>query len=125
MADRMHAGRLYQAVAFDKPVQQSDGQGGTINGWEQQFECRAHYRYLRGGESVQAARLEGRQPLIITVRSSSETQQVQTDWRIRDVRTGEFDVNGDWTGVVYQIKAVNPTDDRRFLEILAESGVAG
>lgn len=115
MADPLGAGDLYYRVAFDKPVEQSDGQGGTINGWEEHFQCLAHYRFLRGGETVQAARLEGRQPLIITVRSSSETRQVQTQWRIRDARSG----------TVFQVKAVNPTEDRRFLEILAESGVAG
>lgn len=111
----MRADRLHEHIAFDKPVEQSDGQGGTVNGWQEQFQCRAHYRFLRGGESVQAARLEGRQPLVITVRSSSETRQVETQWRIRDVRTG----------TVFQVKAINPTEDRRFLEILAESGVAG
>jgi len=109
------AGKLHHRIAFDKPVDQSDGQGGTVNGWQEQFQCRAHYRFLRGGESVQAARLEGRQPLVITVRSSSETRQVKTEWHIRDVRTG----------TVFQVKAINPTEDRRFIEILAESGVAG
>jgi SPP1 family predicted phage head-tail adaptor len=105
---------LQNSIAFDEPSEVSDGQGGTIFGWQERYRCRAHYRYLRGGETVQAARLEGRQPVIITVRASSETRQVRTEWRIRDTRTGtEFNIRG-----------IVPTEDRRFLEITAESGVA-
>jgi len=115
MADRMASARLYEHIAFDMPTQVSDGQGGTVDDWEEQFQCRAHYRSPRGGETVQAARLEGRQPMGITVRSSSNTRQAKTEWRIRDVHTG----------TVIQIKAIQRTEDRRYLEILAESGVAG
>lgn len=105
---------LQQSIAFDEPTEVSDGQGGTILGWQERYRCRAHFRFLRGGETVQAARLEGRQPVIVTVRSSSETRQVKTEWHIRDARTG----------TLYNVRGITPTDDRRFLEILAESGVA-
>lgn len=114
MAIAISAGKLYERIAFDAPTETSDGQGGIIQGWQERYCCHAHYRFLRGGETVQAARLEGRQPVIITVRASSETRQVRTEWRIRDTRTGtEFNIRG-----------ITPTDDRRFIEILAESGVA-
>jgi len=105
---------LQQSIAFDAPTEVSDGQGGVIQGWQERFRYRAHYRFLRGGETVQAARLEGRQPVVITVRASSETKQVRTEWRIRDTRTG----------TLYNIRGITPTDDRRFIDILAESGVA-
>lgn len=114
MARSMSAGKLYESIAFDAPSEVSDGQGGTIFGWQERYRCRAHYRYLRGGETVQAARLEGRQPVVITVRASSETSQVKTEWRIRDTRTG----------TEFNIRSIVPTEDRRFLEITAESGVA-
>lgn len=116
MADRMHAGRLYQAVAFDKPVQQSDGQGGTINGWQEQFECRAHFHLMRGGETVQASRLQGQQPVIVTIRASSDARQIEPGWRIRDARSG----------TIYQVKEPpRLTEDRAYFEMLAMSGVAG
>ena len=105
---------LQQSIAFDEPTEASNGQGGTVQGWGERYRCRAHYRFLRGGETVQAARLEGRQPVVITVRSSSETRQVRTEWRIRDTRTG----------TEFNIRSIVPTEDRRFLEITAESGVA-
>lgn len=110
----MDAGDLYQKVAFDEPVTQSDGQGGTINGWSERFQRRAHYLWLRGGETVQAARLEGRQPLVITVRSDSGTRQITTDWRARDARSG----------AIFNIRGIVPSDNRAFLEITVESGVA-
>lgn len=105
---------LQHRIAFDEPTEVSDGQGGTIQGWQTVLTVWAHYRYLRGGETVQAARLRGRQPVIITVRASSNSRQVQTEWRIRDTRTD----------TLYNIRGITPTEDRKFLEILAESGVA-
>lgn len=109
----MSVGALHERVAFDRPEPQPDGQGGVIDGWCEMF-CRwANYRYLRGGETVQAARLEGRQPVVITVRKDGETKQVTTDWRVRDARDG----------TVFNIRAIMP-GDRGYLEITAESGVA-
>jgi SPP1 family predicted phage head-tail adaptor len=108
------AGQLYQRVAFDKEVPGSDGYGGTTNGWEEQFQCRAGYTHLRGGESVMAARLEGTHSIVIRIRASSNTRVVTTDWRVRDTRTD----------VIYNIRDITPSDDRAFLDILVQSGVA-
>lgn len=105
---------LYEAVAFDSPAQISDGQGGYEDGWTEQFTCRAAFTYLRGGEAVMASRLEGKQPVVMRVRRSSETEAITTDWRARDTRRSE----------VYNVRSVIPTEDRRWLDITAESGVA-
>lgn len=108
------AGQLYQRVAFDKEVSGSDGYGGTVTGWAEQFQCRAGYTHLRGGESVMAARLEGADSIVIRVRASSQTRAVTTDWRVKDVRTG----------TIYNIRDITPSDDRAFLDVLVQSGVA-
>uniref|UniRef100_A4WTD5 Phage head-tail adaptor, putative n=1 Tax=Cereibacter sphaeroides (strain ATCC 17025 / ATH 2.4.3) TaxID=349102 RepID=A4WTD5_CERS5 len=108
------AARLFDEVAFDEPVQIPDGSGGTDATWQERYACRAHIRYLRGGEVVQAARLAGRQPVVVTIRRSAEAEAIRADWRMRDNRTGE----------TYNIRAIVPTEDRRWLEITAESGVA-
>lgn len=110
----MRNGNLIERVAFDEPAQVSDGQGGTIQGWTERFQCRAAYQRLRGTETVQAARLSGRQPTVITVRAAAATRDVETDWRIRDVRTGE----------IFNIRAIEVTPNRQYVELLAESGVA-
>lgn len=107
------ANQLTVPVQFDLVSEVQDGHGG-FDLIPVTFETRAHIRYLRGGETVQAARLQGKQPVVVTVRRSSISMQIDTDTIMRDARTG----------AVYNIRAVVQTEDRQFIEITAESGVA-
>ncbi|OWK25068.1 hypothetical protein AJ87_15165 [Rhizobium yanglingense] len=80
MANR-GSGQLYQRVAFDERALSSDGHGNEENDFVQQFECRADFTFLRGGETVIAGRLEGRQPIVVRVRANSNTRQANgKDW---------------------------------------------
>lgn len=106
--------RMHEVVAFDAPTSAPDGYGGTEVGWAEQFETRAHFLYLRGGETVQAARLAGKQPIVATIRASDAARAVSPGYRLRDVRRG----------VEYNVRAVVETEDRQFIEVTAESGVA-
>lgn len=111
------AGHMDYAVAFDRPVKEPDGAGGTETRWsppEDAVKAYAKFRYLRGGETVQAARLSGRQPAVVTVYSTEASRQITPAWRMRDERSGE----------IYNIRSVIPTDDRAFLELTVERGVA-
>lgn len=110
----MGAGSLHHKVTFESPTSDPDGYGGAIEGWTEEFTCRAAYTRLRGTETVMAARLEGRQPAVIRVWASSETRAVTTDWRITDARSGE----------VFNIRSKIETEDRRWIDFTAESGVA-
>lgn len=114
----MDAGKYRYRVAFDAPTQTQDGSGGTEAGWTAvgtgSFLCWADFRYLRGGETVQAARLSGRQPAVVTIRRNSVSAAVTPAWRMRDLRSG----------VIYNVRSIVPTDDRARLELLCESGVA-
>jgi hypothetical protein len=74
----------------------------------------ARRQFVRGGEDVMAARLEGRQPVVLTVRKSTDTDDITTDWRATDARTG----------AVYNIRTVQPSEDRAWIDLLCESGVA-
>lgn len=114
MAKKLGAGDLYYRVAFDRRQDLNDGYGNFVAGWQEQFQCRAAYRHLRGGEGVMASRLEGKHTQVITVRASSQTWQITTDWRVRDVRTGE----------VFNIRDVTVETDRAFIGLLCERGVA-
>ncbi|AXQ93202.1 head-tail adaptor protein [Cereibacter azotoformans] len=114
ISERDGAARLLDEVAFDAPIEIADGSGGTTADWGERLICRGSIRYLRGGETIQAARLAGRQPVVVSIRDSVEARAVGTDWRMRDVGRG----------VVYNIRSIVPSDDRRWLEITAESGVA-
>lgn len=107
------SGDLTERIAFDQRVETDDGYGGKIGGFEEQFVVAAEIVYLRGGEQVMAARMEGRQPVIIRIRSSSDAWSIDTNWRARDARYG----------TEYAIKSVAPArDDARFVDITAVTG---
>lgn len=105
------SGRLYHKVAFDAPTETTNGYGGVVKGWEEATQARAEIQFLRGGEIVQAARLQGRQPVVVRVRYNNTTAMIETSWRMRDLRTS----------IVYNIRSILRTDDRQWLEITAES----
>jgi head-tail adaptor len=107
------AGKLFDKIAFDAPVSTSNGYGGVTKGWEEAAQVRANIKFLRGGEAVQAARLQGKQPVVFTVRTSVTLGLADPSWRIRDLRTS----------IVYNIRSIIRSEDRQWLEITAESGV--
>ena len=107
-----------EEVAFDAPARVADGRRGTDNGFaapEAAYLTRARFRYLRGGETVQAARLTGTQPVVVIFRFDAGAPDITTDWRMRDLKDG----------TVYNIRSGPvPTDDLAEVEFTCESGVA-
>lgn len=114
---------LIEHVAFDGRQEVDDGMGNFVGKFVEALQCRAAFVYLRGTETVIAARLEGRQPIVVRVRRSSKTNQIDHDWQMRDLRDGAWD--GDrWTGPVFAVRSIIPTEDRLYLDIAVERGVA-
>ena len=73
--------------------------------------CAAATAFLRGGEGVQAQRLQGSQPVVLTIRVCAAARQITNAWRAVDARDASrvFDVTG-----------VEPNkDDIAFLDVLA------
>lgn len=118
MAKNTSGGNLYERVAFDRREQVNPDSpadlGNTESDFVEQFTRRAGFVYLRGTETVIAARLEGRQPIVVRVRKDSQTSTIATDWRMRDARDGKE----------FAVKSIAETPDRRFLDIIVEAGVA-
>ena len=114
MAKLRSAGDLYYRVAFDQRVEADRGDGVTVGNWVEQFQVRAGYTHLRGGEAVMAGRLQGKHSQIIFIRASLQAGRIGTDWQARDIRTG----------VAFNIREITRTDDRQWLDLLCESGVA-
>jgi head-tail adaptor len=111
----MDIGKLDYLVVFEQPMKVSDGHGGAVSGWGNPVTADAAFMFLRGGETVQAARLAGRQPLVVTVHDNSQTRALGTSWRMRDARTG----------LIYNIRSGPvPTGNHQFLEFTVEGGVA-
>lgn len=110
----MKRAHLDERIVLQRPTATADGMGGTEAGWQDVFETRAHFRYLRGGESVLAGRLQGRLTVVATIPSHHAARQVTADWRLRDARAG----------TIYNVRSIIPSDDKAFLELTCESGVA-
>lgn len=124
MADR-GSGQLYERVAFDERALVSDGEGNVEGDFVQAFECRAGFTYLRGTEVVIAARLEGKQPIVVRVRRNSKTVQIEADWQMRNLRAGAWvgDSGAEyWSGTVYSVQSVIPTVDRQWIDVTVQSG---
>ncbi len=109
----MTAGHLDRRADFERRASLNDGYGNTEDAWAPTFTRWCGVTYLKGGETVMGARLEGRQPVILTVRADPDTQAITPDMRaIID-------------GRAYNIREFpRPTKDRAYLEMAAESGVA-
>lgn len=108
------AARLRHRITFAQRALASDGGGNTRSDWTDQFTVAAGVEARFGGEEVMASRLEGRQPVTITVRQSDQTRLIDTDWKATDARSGK----------VYAVRSIaDPDDSRAWLDILCETGV--
>src|SRR5690606_4858912 len=94
---------LIERVAFDSRQEIDDDAGNFESKFVQVFECRAAFVYLRGTEAVIAARLEGRQPIVVRVRRNSMTNQIDHDWQMRDLRDGVWE-GEHWNGPTYAVR---------------------
>ena len=110
----VNAGKLGRRALFQSPEAGRDGYGNEVTGaWVDRFTRWTGVQFLKGGEAVMGARLEGRQPAVMTVRADSETALITPEWRC---------VVG---GRVYNIREFpRLSDDRLSFEFLSESGVA-
>lgn len=111
----MDAGALDRRLDFERSGEADDGAGNTLTTWVHQFTAATNRKWLRGGESVMAARLENRQTAILTIRNSAQARQIDNDWRAVDRRDGR----------VYNVRETpRESDDSAWLELLVECGVA-
>lgn len=118
------AGELRQRVAFQRrreivgPDEVSDIYGIALSEWETVFECRARFQPRLGGEEIVASRLQGRQPYILTIRSSRISREVTPAWRVFDARAG-MRSDGKAPKRVFDIKSVSNVDEcNQFLDFL-------
>lgn len=112
------SGDLRHRVSFEKRAVVDDGYGNPVSGdWTEQFSVRAAFRPGGLSEAVVAARLEGNQVLNVYVRTSTQTRQITSEWRMI---VKDRDINR-----VYAVTA-QPDDltTPGFIYFQAKSGVA-
>lgn len=109
------AGALNERVTFVRFVSTTDQWGGQTGTWQDQFTAAASITWSRGGETVIAGRLQGKQPAILRIRTNAAARAIAPDWRVRNTRTGE----------VFNIRELprEARDSRGYLEMMVEAGI--
>lgn len=94
----------------------NDGAGNTLTPWREVAggNLRAQIRELRGDETLQAAKLQGRAPCLIILRSSSVTRTITAEDRLVDL-AGDRALN---------IRHVEPPGRSGYITLYCEAGVA-
>lgn len=106
------AGDLKDRVRFDS--RSPDSNGDPLGPFSSGFTVWAKVDYLRGSEIAVAQRLEGRQPVSVTVRDSTQARTINSGMQMVNVRTGE----------TYNVTAASPAREAGYRNILAVSGGA-
>lgn len=109
----MKPGRMRQRVTFQARAYVNDGFGNQVGTWIDRCTRWCNVRYLRGSEAVMASRLEGRQPVLLTIRQDTQTAKIAPEWRAM-IEGREYNIR----------EPLRPSDDGLHFEMLCESGVA-
>lgn len=107
------AGDLRDRYRFDQ--RSPDANGDRLGEFEPGFAVAARTTWLRGTEAVMGQRLEGKQPVVITIRDSQQTRAITNAFRA---------VNARDATKVFNITSVAPAKERGFIDILATTGGA-
>lgn len=109
----LQSGDFKQRVTFYSSDLQEDASGGSRSNWVEEFSSMAHVIYMHGGEAVIAAGLQGKRPVVLTIRRSKNSNRITSHWKV------VFD------GVDYNIREKpKPTSDPMNCEFKAVAGVA-
>ena len=79
-----HAGQFRRRITFRR--QTTDPATHEATGYEDVVTRDARIEPLKGQESVQAARMAGKQPVKITVRRDLDTKLIDNGWQAKDAR---------------------------------------
>ncbi|UPT93023.1 phage head closure protein [Bradyrhizobium barranii subsp. apii] len=108
------AGDLRSEIKLERQVLTPDGAGGSTVEWVEVVTTPARIKYLKGGETVMAGRLQGNQTVVVTLRNQPGLGDADTTWRLTSTRSNR----------VYDIKAFTLSEDGAWLDILADTGVS-
>jgi hypothetical protein len=99
------AGDLRERIRFEQ--RGIDADGNRLDDWDAAngITRAARIFFRQGTEPVLQQRLQGVQPVEITVYSDSQTRTVTTGWRAVNTRTGQ----------AFNIRAPAPSEDHAFI----------
>ncbi len=103
------SGSMRDRYTFDR--QAADENGDRIGAWgADSITLSAETVYLHGTETVQQARLQGDQPVIITVWACAASRAFDNTWRATDARDASR---------VFDVTSAEITPDRQWVQVLA------
>lgn len=102
------AGQLDRRVTFK--LRALDANGDRLGALTEICTRFARVQPLKGGEAVQASRVAGRQPVIITVRADSDTRSIDNGFEAYDARDAT---------VAWDVTSKIATEDRAWVEVMA------
>lgn len=111
----MNPSLLRERVRIDSRTSVSDGEGGSVEGWQQHASSRRARIITKGGSEVLLGeRLHGKLMIEIQMRYSTDLANVSADMRAVNVRSG----------TAYNIKTAHVDETKRVLILTCEGGVA-
>ena len=110
------SGELRWRVQFQRRA--LDGNNDRLGAFEDVFKSWAKVDWQRGSESAVSDRMEGKKPVIITVRRWKQTEAVTEGFRC------SIEGSGAIPGEQFNITSVVPAREAGFLNILAFAGQA-
>lgn len=119
------AGKMRDRYRFEQ--RGLDANGDRLGAWDAAggITVAAETIWLRGMESVMAARLEGKQPVALVIRDSAAARTITTGFRAVDVRTLVAGAVVAGTTRIFNITGASPSSRTRgFIDVLAVSGGA-
>lgn len=116
------AGRMRDRYRFDQRGE--DANGDRLGPWEAGFTVWAETIWLKGSEAVTAQRLEGKQPVALVIRDSTQARTITQAFRAVDARTLVDGAVVPGTTRVFNVTGVSPSKQRGFIDVLAVSGGA-
>lgn len=108
------AGLLNRRVTILKAKSTLDAYGAEVVEWSSFLVCYAEFVHMRGTETVDAARLQGREIFKVKLRRSAKSAEISTEDRLRDERVDQL----------FQIRSVDAISNQRWIFLVVESGVA-
>lgn len=112
----MKTKKMKYRLRFEKRA--LDANGDPLGAWQSAFVQSAEIDYKRGSETAMTNRLIGKQPVTIEIRETPKSRLVTDAYRAVIVGYGMR------VGEVFNVRAVAPSRDEGFINIVAESGVA-
>lgn len=109
-AKRKASGPMRSLLHIQQQIEGDDGYGNVTVAWATVATVAAGLAPMRGSETVMAARMAGRQPYIVTIRSSEQARQIPASSR-RQVNSSMLFTAS--TGITLSISAMRVLWARR------------